>query len=243
MERKLKKGNMYENTKLWDPFVGCRFDCTYCVPSYKRQLKRVGGRIRCPDCREYKPHTHPERLRILPSSSIIFVCGAADIRFCQPDYTRQIIDSIKRHKPRKEKTYYFQSKNPAYFNQFLDEFPDTVILLTTLETNRDEGYPTISKAPLPSRRFKEFYDLDYPRKVATIEPVMDFDLEQFSDWIIQLHEQGNLEYVWFGFNSKPKAVQLPEPSQEKAQEFIDILEGHEIIVKGKTIRDLKLMER
>lgn len=230
-----KLGNMYKETKTWNPFIGCRFDCTYCEPSFKRQLKRVAGIIGCSNCGEYKPHTHPERLRKLPSSSIIFVCGTGDINFCEPDYTRKIIDSIKRYKPRKEKTFYFQSKSPTYFSQFIGEFPDNVILLTTLETNRDEGYSTISKAPLPSKRFKEFYELDFPRKVVTIEPVLDFDLEQFSDWIIQLHDQGNLEYVWFGFNSKTKSIQLPEPSQEKTQEFLDKLESTGIVVKEKRL--------
>lgn len=81
-----------------------------------------------------------------------------------------------------------------------------------------------------------------PRKVVTIEPVVDFDLKQFSDWILRLHEQGNLEYVWFGFNSKQNIIELPEPSQEKTQEFIDILEGTGIVVKGKSIRNIKLME-
>ena len=37
---------------------------------------------------------------------------------------------------------------PVYFERFLADLPDNVILLTTLETNRDDGYAAISKAPL-----------------------------------------------------------------------------------------------
>jgi hypothetical protein len=34
------KSNMYADAKTWNPFKGCRFDCTYCVPSFQRQAKR-----------------------------------------------------------------------------------------------------------------------------------------------------------------------------------------------------------
>jgi len=112
---------------------------------------------------------------------IVFVCGYGDISFCNPKFTLKIIEKIKEHNKRcSYKTHYFQSKRPAYFKEFLSEFPENVILLTTMETNRDSGYRKVSKAPLPSKRYKQFLELDYPRKVVTIEPVMDFDLEVFS---------------------------------------------------------------
>jgi len=34
---------MYPDTKTWNPFVGCNYDCVYCEKSFKRQFKRVGG--------------------------------------------------------------------------------------------------------------------------------------------------------------------------------------------------------
>ncbi|GAI66260.1 unnamed protein product, partial [marine sediment metagenome] len=37
---------------------------------------------------------------------------------------------------------------------------------------------------------------------VTIEPVLDFDLEIFVNWINKLKTQGSLEYIWFGFDSK-----------------------------------------
>lgn len=136
-----------------------------------------------------------------------------------------------------EKTYYFQSKNPYCFTYYMDWFirnEDKVILLTTLETNRDTGYDKISKAFPPSIRFTDFYELDYPRKVLTIEPVLDFDLEELVKMVLKLHRQGTLEYVWFGFDSKNCG--LPEPSIEKAQNFVDILREHGIEVRGKSLR-------
>ncbi|MBA7490017.1 hypothetical protein ES702_00551 [subsurface metagenome] len=233
---------MYPETQTWNRSVGCLYDCVYCEPSFKRQLKRVARSIGCEDCYRYKPHDHPERSRI-PSSLIVFVYGTGDITFYKPTSVRTTFDIIDKHRPRMKKIYYFQSKNPVCFNQYLPWFKahqDTVILLTTLETNRDAGYREISKAPLPTVRFKDFYELDYPRKVLTIEPVLDFDLDEFVDMVLQLHEQGSLEYVWFGFDSKNCG--LSEPSIEKAQRFVDILQSHGVEVRGKKLREVKLKE-
>ncbi|MHA1286054.1 MAG: hypothetical protein ACTSPB_01500 [Candidatus Thorarchaeota archaeon] len=238
---KARTSNMYPETKTWNPFVGCLYDCTYCEKSFKSQLKRVAWNISCPQCYKYEPHEHPERLNKIPSAPIVFVVGTGDIAFCPEPFVRRIFNAIDQHKPKKKKTYYFQSKNPAIFNNYMDWFnenTDKVILLTTLETNRNNGYRKISKAPLPIQRYKDFYDLEYPRKVVTIEPVMDFDLHEFLEWIFKLTEQQTLEYIWFGYDSKNSG--LPEPSTQLAQEFVNKLQEELIEVRGKTLRDVKL---
>jgi DNA repair photolyase len=230
---------MYENAKTWNPFVGCQFLCSYCKKSFQRQIKRSARG--CQQCIDYFPHKHMERIKKIPSSPIVFVCGTSDVYFCNETYFWSILYHIMEHKPRIKKTYYFQSKHPIYFKNFLKWFKlheDKSILLTTLETNRDEGYNKISNAPPPSQRFKEFYDLDYSRKVVTIEPILDFDLDEFSEMIIKLHEQGTLEYVWIGYDSKNCG--LREPSEQKVQELVDILQAHGIEVRGKTLRGVKL---
>lgn len=233
--------NMYPDTKTWNPFVGCHFDCIYCEKSFKRQLKRVARHIDCIKCYRYSPHYHPERLGRIPSAPTIFVYGTGDIAFCKPSYVWTTFGYIDQHKPRMEKTYYFQSKQPSCFEKYLDWFKenqDKVILLTTLETNRDGGYFDISKAPPPTKRFKEFYDLDYPRKVVTIEPVLDFDLLVFSEWILQLHKQGTLEYVWFGYDSKNCG--LSGPSTELSQVFVNILTHNGVEIRGKNLRGVQI---
>jgi len=85
-------------------------------------------------------------------------------------------------------------------------------------------------------RFHDFLDLEYSRKVVTIEPVLDFDPEIFLTWMRLLKDQGTLEYVWFGFDSKNCG--LSEPSTEKAQRFVDELQAYGIEVRGKTLRDV-----
>jgi len=229
------KSNMYAEVKTWSPFKGCDFDCVYCRPSFQLQAKRQMHL--CQRCYAYTPHCHPERLGKIPSAKIIFVCGSADISLCPPEFVRQIIAEIRQHNDRTlDKTYYFQSKRPECFRPFLADFPENVILLTTLETNRDEGYPAISKAPPPSVRYAQFKALDYPRKVITIEPVLDFDLDVFVSWIRAVKPK----YVWLGFNSKPESITLPEPSEEKVQALANRLIAAGIEVRGKTLRGVEL---
>lgn len=227
--------NMYAQAKTWNPFKGCDFDCVYCTPSFQRQSKRQ--KRLCQNCYTYTPHCHEDRLDKIPSARIVFVCGNADLSFCPPEFTRRIIERIVEHNTRSpDKTFYLQSKQPAYFESFLTVLPTNVILLTTLETNRDAGYEVVSKAPKPSVRYQQFKSLDYPRKVVTIEPILDFDLATFAVWIRSIRP----EYVWIGFNSKPESVQLPEPSEDKVQKLIQRLLDSGIEVRGKTLRGIKL---
>ena len=81
--------------------------------------------------------------------------------------------------------------------------------------------------------------VDYPRKVVTIEPILDFDLKTFFNWIRSIKP----EYVWLGFNSKPKSVKLPEPTEAKVQELVNRLLDAGIEVRGKTLRGVVLPER
>jgi len=142
----------------------------------------------------------------------VFVCGNADISFASPAYVRRIVEAIRADNEKYEKrgdkpakTFYIQTKRPAFLAPFLYSLPENVVLLTTLETNRDEGYGRVAKAPKPSERHAQFKALDYPRKIVTIEPVMDFDTDVFAKWIVQLKP----EAVWLGYNSQETAVMLP----------------------------------
>ena len=227
--------NMYADAKTWNPFKGCKFDCVYCRPSFQKQSKRQ--KQLCQDCYNYVPHCHEDRLSKIPSARIIFVCGNADISFCPVPFFKKIIERIRQHNTRSpHKTYYFQSKKPSCFESFLSEFPENVILLTTLETNRDLGYATFSKAPVPSERYRQFKTLDYPRKVVTIEPVMDFDPGIFLRSLLGLRP----EYVWLGLNSRPESLTLPEPSPDKLREFIAMLREAGIEIRGKELRGAKV---
>ena len=100
----------------------------------------------------------------------------------------------------KAKDVLFPIETPAIFRAISVSVSSEWILLTTLETNLDAGYKAVSKAPPPTERYRQFKKLKYPRKVVTIEPVMDFDDDVFP----QMDRRSEPEYVWLGLNSKPE---------------------------------------
>jgi hypothetical protein len=233
-KKDLNTTHMYAAAKTWNPFKGCEYNCAYCVPSFQRQAKRQMHN--CKKCYDYVPHEHPDKLAAIPSAEIVFVCGNSDLSFCTPAYIRRIIEAIRNRRNKKPQTFYLQSKKPSCLAPFLKTLPSNIVLVTTLETNRDKGYGLVSKAPKPSVRYKQFLALRYPRKVITAEPVMDFDVQEFADRIIRIRP----EYVWLGYNSRDKEVQLPEPSPEKLQALVAILLKEGIKIRGKHLRGIKL---
>jgi hypothetical protein len=228
---------MYENTGTWNPAVGCEWGCVYCKDSFQAILKRFMGK-KCEGCKTYKPHYHPERLNRIPSGKQnIFVFGNGDIAFYDEEFvikTIMLIPAyISRHPNNAKKTFYFQSKDPLVFEKYLDYFKTipNITLITTLETNRDEGYNKISKAPPPSERALDFKTLDFPRKIVTVEPILDFDLGDFF-WMLK---NINPLMIYMGYNSRPKKITLPEPSLEKFYGLKKLLTtaGIEVVLKNK----------
>jgi len=205
-------GRMYENTKSWNPYVGCDFDptCIYCKVSFQAIMKRQP----CELCQQYKPHEHPDRLDSIPTGyPIVFICACGDISWAHPDFVKEMLVAVRIHQREhgKRQTFYLQSKNPECFRDCLHYLNDSFVLVTTLETNRDEGYDKISGAPPPTLRWRRFMALEYKRKIVTVEPVMDFDLEPFLKMILDT----KCEKVYIGYNSRPSQVHLPEPPIEK----------------------------
>ena len=76
--------------------------------------------------------------------------------------------------------------------------------------------------------------------MLTIEPVLDFDLNIFTDWVTQIHQQDTLQYVWIGYNSKHNQVKLPEPPVGKLKQFISNLKKLGIKVRGKELRGINI---
>lgn len=207
-----KKTNMYKlSVKQWNPFVGCKHDCIYCKSSFKRQLKRwAKGKGNCLECAEFIDHEHSERLdQKLPNTGymqFIFVIANGDVAFCKTPYLKKIVGRIREER---NKTFLIQSKNPKTFSRI--NFPKNTILGITVETNRDELCEAISKAPKPSKRYKDFLEVKHPLKMVTIEPVMKFDINVMINWI----ENINPCMVWLGYDSGKN--HLLEPKLEKVK--------------------------
>jgi hypothetical protein len=147
-----------------------------------------------------------------------------DVAFCKPEWMQRILARIKQLPDR---TFLIQSKNPRVFSNF--RFPENVRLGTTIETNRDDLYNGISKAPPPSQRFKAMLKLAHPRKIVTIEPVLDFDVEIVAEWVRDIRPVT----CYIGYDSKKNY--LPEPELSKVEVLMEKLK-ETTNVRAKTIR-------
>ena len=123
-----------------------------------------------------------------------------------------------------ENTYVFQTKNPVRYLTMDALFPESSILGTTIETNRNiQG---ISKAPCPEERMFAMERLQ-TMKFVTIEPVLDFDVDILAGWIDRIRPQ----FLNLGADSKKN--NLPEPSVEKVMRFVDKLAEYGIELREK----------
>ena len=208
------KGDMYSwASHTWNPLAGeCSHDCLYC---YVHDLKRFpalatkySGAPRLVE-RELKTN--------LGEGNFIFVGSATDM--FAASVPGELISRILAHCKKFDNTYLFQSKNPARFLDF--DFPMNTYLGTTLESNRDYGF---SNAPIPFDRALDFQA--HLPKMVSIEPIMDFDLEDFATMIAVIAP----EFVSIGADSKKN--NLPEPPREKIEALLDAL-GKFTTVKSK----------
>ena len=123
------------------------------------------------------------------------------------------------------------TKNPERYLKLLPYIPENTILGTTIETTNDEIVKTdkITKAPLPTDRYEAMKALDWKRKMVSIEPVLDFELNTFSKWI----ETINPFIVYVGYDNY--CHKLREPTLRKTNELIDRLKETSLVIR-KTIR-------
>jgi DNA repair photolyase len=137
------------------------------------------------------------------------------------------IDKTIQYCEKFQNVYVFQSKNPHRMAQKRLILPDSIILGTTIETNRDMA--KISNAPPPARRAEWIGRLAKDENTfITIEPVMDFDLEQFVEMIVG----ANPKFVNIGADSKGRGLQ--EPDHGKVIALVDELIKAGIEVRKKT---------
>jgi DNA repair photolyase len=216
------QGNMYPWCDYtWNPIRGhCPHECIYCY------MKRFS----------LPPfHLDEKSLRDdLSKAKIIFVGSSTDMWHFDVPYSwlEQVLDKCHRYP---EVTFLFQSKNPARF--LCVGLPSNSILGTTLETNRlTEQF---SKAPNPWERVDFLMAMNFKwsgcfKKMISIEPIMDFDIDRFYSMIKSIGP----EFVSIGADSKKH--NLPEPPPEKIKELIQELEKFtEIKIKKNLSRLLK----
>jgi DNA repair photolyase len=215
-----QKGNMYPFvTHTWNPIKGeCSHDCQYCFMKVYKQ----------------KPlHFVEEELKDdLGEGNYIFVGSSTDM-FASEVPHEWIVKVLNKCKSHDKNTYLFQSKNPIRLLDFFSshDFPTKTILGTTLETNRNYH---ISKAPTTTERSRVMNFISSYDKMISIEPIMDFDLEEF----VMIIRGCKPKFVSIGADSK--GHHLPEPSYEKICGLIRELEKFtEVRVKSNLKRLVK----
>lgn len=230
------KTHMYrENRKSINWFVGCEHNCVYCKPSFQRQAKR--SRKHCQRHYDYEPHAHLEKLLRVPPDTLgdefIFFPSLGDPTFASLNELTEALDYVEKYR---SVTFLMQTKDPTMF-LLNRSFPQNLILGITLETNQRyfktpshyKNYSQISNAPIPYTRWHIFLEAKHTRKMVTIEPILDFDLEQFVE-IIKLI---NPEVVYIGYDNHN--CKLPEPPLAKTLELIEELKKF-TEVRVKTLR-------
>ena len=203
-------------TKTWNPFTGCRFDCSYC---WAKALSK--GKLAASYPNGFVPTFHPERVnRKFKVGDFVFVSSMGDISFIKLEDYDQINTVILKFP---ETKFLLQTKHPDIFVCGYP-FPENTYHGLTLETNR---LVPMSKAPSPENRYQIMTLDKHPHKFLSIEPIMDFDLVILATWVMDI----NPEIVEIGADNYRNG--LPEPSWDKVNKLIDIL----------TLRGIKVIQK
>jgi protein gp37 len=217
---------MFDNiTKTWNPVVGCLHNCTYC---WARRLAET----KLKDVERYRDGFVPKLVEKELSKRFheqnVFVSDMGDLfgNWVPPEWITKVIDAIKKSPT---SNFLFLTKNPGKYLRYAELYPENLVLGATIETNRDYY---VSQAPTTVERYKAMAELPYRNKLISIEPIMDFDLETFVQWIREIKPV----LVHVGYDNYNK--HLPEPSLSKTMQLIDELRVF-TRVKTLTLRECK----
>ena len=212
MALNISKGNMYDFiTHTWNTVKGtCTHDCSYCY------VKRWGSLnpVRL-DEKEFRTKLGDGNFIFVGSSNDMFAAAVPT------EWIQRTLDHCKKFDNR----YLFQTKNPVRLMDF--ELPPNSVVCTTIETNR--FYPEImNNSPKPIIRAEAMSGIKHP-KYVTIEPILDFDLNE----LIDLIRRCNPVQVNIGADSGNHG--LPEPSAEKVLQLIIGLEKFTKVKRKKNL--------
>lgn len=231
-------GNMYSGVKPINELGGeCKHNCAYCstkwfVYMYPASKKKYSG--------VYKLYDHELRKK-LKGDQIIFVCGQNDL--LEASVPKEFIDAISKRSCERVQSnlYMFQTKNPERFKDILNSLPEKYMLGTTIETNREEYIEEYSEAPSIKSRMDAMVELNEHPRYVTIEPIFDFDMEEF----VALLKKIKPDKIFIGADSKvykyPKIYNnlvLPEPDAEKILKLIEELEKFTVVEQKSNLSRL-----
>lgn len=213
-----RNGNMYEFvTHTWNPIRGkCYHDCSYC---YMKKIDPDAQPIRLVES-ELQGDFGTNKFIFVGSSTDMFAQDVKD------EWIKSVLDfcfeKTVNQSPQERTRFMFQTKNPQHLLQFInhplfDVERKQVVVCTTLETNRH--YPDLmNNAPLPQARAEAMEAIAKAgiETYVTIEPIMNFDLDEF----IMLIKRCNPTQVNIGANTN-KDIEMPP--QLKERKVVDLI--------------------
>ena len=208
-------------THTWNTVKGeCPHDCSYCY------MKRLGIQIPARfDESELNIKLGNNRFIFVGSSNDLFAAGHPD---------EWIIRTLEHCSEYPDNKYLFQTKNPRRFLDFVDMpfIGESTGLCTTIETNR--WYPEIMGNTLRPQERATAMEVasKYVPTLVTIEPMLDFDLDE----LVSLVKQCNPRQVQIGADSGGN--NLPEPELDKIIALIDVLKTFTKIDQKRNLKRL-----
>jgi len=219
MPLKASTGNMYSFiSHTWNPVRGdCGYGCQYCY--VRKWGKSIPLRIDEKCLRDD-----------LGESNYIFICSGCDL--FHPNIPDEWICRVIKHTQgfRRNK-YLLHTKNPGRVLELTrgSPLPNQYTVCVTIESNR--WYDEVGFASEPEARLSVLSNIS-GNKMITVEPVMDFDVDEFSQQIIACKPL----QVNIGANSGH--YKLMEPSREKLEGLIEALSPFTAVHLKKNLRRL-----
>ncbi|KKN19541.1 hypothetical protein LCGC14_0944760 [marine sediment metagenome] len=229
-----QKGNMYGFVEAtFNTVKGkCPHDCSYCY------MKRWGP----------QPELHFDESELKTDlykygeNRFIFVGSSCDMwAFDCPSFNTSLIKgawvyaTIMHCQKFPKNKYLLQSKAPQCILYWIGYLRKNFTIATTIETNR--AYPEMGKAPPIGERIRalrEIKDQGFETMI-TIEPIMDFDFAELTNWIYEARpDQVNIGADSQGHN-------LPEPTPGKIKALIVMLSQFTRVTQKPNLKRLMHM--
>lgn len=212
---------MFEKiTKTWNPVIGCLHNCRYC---WARKLAETRLTHMEKYKNGFKPSITESELEKRFRKQYVFACDMGDLfgEWVPKEWILKVLSTIRKSP---SSHFLFLTKNPKRYFEFLDIFPANLVLGATIETNRDYKF---SDAPLVEERYNCLTRLAFHNKMVSIEPIMNFDMEIFVNWIKEISPV----VVHVGYANYNQHI--PEPTLEKTDKLIKTIR---LFTKVKILR-------